>query len=158
MNANEAAVRNAYQVAERKDYAGWVNCFTEDGTFTDESIGATYRGKELSRPVEVYAARISRHASRVVPVFRRRRYGHRRVGTPGNAEGTAAIAPGNHTADRQTDGRAVLRRVSLGKRQDSILQLLSVRHGDFGAIGRSANLEMSVSQLRKEDSVARPCR
>ena len=43
MNANEAAVRNAYQVAERKDYSGWVNCFTEDGTFTDESIGATYR-------------------------------------------------------------------------------------------------------------------
>jgi len=31
MNANEAAVRNAYQVAERKDYAAWVNCFTEDG-------------------------------------------------------------------------------------------------------------------------------
>src|ERR1700686_2720317 len=56
MNANEAAVRNAYQVAEHKDYAGWVNCFTEDGTFTDESIGATYRGKELNRPVEIYAA------------------------------------------------------------------------------------------------------
>ena len=37
MNANEAAVRNAHQVAERKDYAEWVNCFTEDGTFTDES-------------------------------------------------------------------------------------------------------------------------
>ena len=34
MNANEAAVRNAYQVAERKDLAAWVNCFTEDGTFT----------------------------------------------------------------------------------------------------------------------------
>jgi len=30
MNANEASVRNAYQVAERKDLAGWVNCFTED--------------------------------------------------------------------------------------------------------------------------------
>ena len=48
MNANEAAVRNAYQVAERKDLAAWVNCFTEDGTFTDESIGVTYRGKQLS--------------------------------------------------------------------------------------------------------------
>ena len=43
MNANEATVRNAYQVAERKDYAGWVNCFTEDGTFTDESLGVTYQ-------------------------------------------------------------------------------------------------------------------
>ena len=70
MNANETAVRNAYQVAERKDYAGWVKCFTEDGTFTDESIGVTYRGKELSRPVETYGGRISRHASGVVPVFR----------------------------------------------------------------------------------------
>jgi len=55
MNANERAVRNAYQVAEDKDLAGWVNCFTEDGTFTDESTGVTYRGKELSRPVENYA-------------------------------------------------------------------------------------------------------
>jgi ketosteroid isomerase-like protein len=52
MNANEIAVRDAYQVAERKDFAGWVSCFTEDGTFTDESIGVTYRGKQLSRPVE----------------------------------------------------------------------------------------------------------
>ena len=56
MKSNEAAVRNAYQVAEDRDYAGWVNCFTEDGTFTDQSIGVTYRGKELTRPVEVYAA------------------------------------------------------------------------------------------------------
>jgi ketosteroid isomerase-like protein len=56
MNANEAAIRKAYQVAEDKDLVGWVNCFTKDGTFTDESIGVTYRGKELSRPVEIYAA------------------------------------------------------------------------------------------------------
>ena len=57
MTANEAAIRKAYQVAENKDITGWVNCFTEDGTFTDESIGVTYRGpKELGRTVEVYAA------------------------------------------------------------------------------------------------------
>jgi hypothetical protein len=56
MTANEAAIRKAYQVAEDKDIRGWVNCFTEDGTFTDESIGVTYRGpKELGRTVEVYA-------------------------------------------------------------------------------------------------------
>jgi ketosteroid isomerase-like protein len=55
MNANETAVRKAYQVAEDKDFAGWVSCFTEDGTFTDESTGITYRGNELSRPVKVYA-------------------------------------------------------------------------------------------------------
>src|SRR6185503_13156224 len=55
MTANEAAIRKAYQVAEDKDVAGWVNCFTEGGTFTDESIGVTYRGKELGRTVETYA-------------------------------------------------------------------------------------------------------
>jgi ketosteroid isomerase-like protein len=56
MTANEVVIRHAYQVAEDKDVAGWVNCFTEDGTFTDESIGHTYRGpKELGQTVEVYA-------------------------------------------------------------------------------------------------------
>src|SRR5258708_37559933 len=56
MTPNEAAIRKAYQVAENKDVAGWVNCFTKDGTFTDESIGVTYRGpNELGRTVEVFA-------------------------------------------------------------------------------------------------------
>ena len=56
MAADEAAIRKAYQVAEDKDITGWVDCFTTDGTFTDESIGVTYRGaKELGRTVEVYA-------------------------------------------------------------------------------------------------------
>ena len=56
MSANEAAIRKAYQLAEDKDVVGWVNSFTKDGTFTDESIGVTYRGPtELGRPVEIYA-------------------------------------------------------------------------------------------------------
>ena len=54
MTNNEKIVRDAYQVAEIKDYPGWIACFTEDGTFVDESVGVTYRGKELSRPVEIY--------------------------------------------------------------------------------------------------------
>ena len=49
MNANEEAIRKAYQVAEDKDVVGWVNCFTENGTFTDESIGVTYRGELFAR-------------------------------------------------------------------------------------------------------------
>jgi ketosteroid isomerase-like protein len=54
--ANEAIIRTAYQIAEEKDVRGWVECFTEDGTFTDESIGVTYRGaSELGRTVEIYA-------------------------------------------------------------------------------------------------------
>ena len=54
--ANEAFIRKAYQIAESQDVAGWVKCFTEDGTFTDESIGITYRGaSELGRKLEIYA-------------------------------------------------------------------------------------------------------
>jgi len=52
---NEHIVRRAYQVAEEKDLEGWVNCFTPDGTVTDESIGVTYQGpKELPFTVENY--------------------------------------------------------------------------------------------------------
>ena len=53
---NEQIIRNAYHLAEIKDIPGWAASFTEDGTFTDESIGVVYRGpKELGRPVEIYA-------------------------------------------------------------------------------------------------------
>jgi steroid delta-isomerase-like uncharacterized protein len=53
---NETIIRNAYQVAEEQNVEGWVAAFTEDGTFTDESIPHTYRGPvELGRTVEVYA-------------------------------------------------------------------------------------------------------
>jgi steroid delta-isomerase-like uncharacterized protein len=56
MDQNEKIIRNAYQVAEDKDVAGWIALFTEDGTFTDESIPYTYRGPaELGKTVEVYA-------------------------------------------------------------------------------------------------------
>lgn len=51
----EQVVRNAYQVAEEKDVPGWNALFTEDGTFTDTSIGVTYRGENLGDTVEVYA-------------------------------------------------------------------------------------------------------
>ncbi len=53
---NERIVRKAYQIAEDKDLEGWVAAFTADGTFTDESIGVTYRGPdELPVQVENYA-------------------------------------------------------------------------------------------------------
>jgi len=51
----EQVVRNAYRIAEVKDVPGWIAMFTEDGTFTDMSIGVTYRGQELGDTVEVYA-------------------------------------------------------------------------------------------------------
>ena len=55
-SANEEIIRHAYRVAEEKDIEGWVNSFTPDGTFTDESIGVTYAGPtELAFTVENYA-------------------------------------------------------------------------------------------------------
>lgn len=53
---NAQVIRNAYKVAEAKDVPGWAACFTEDGTFTDEGAGITYRGAdELGEVVEVMA-------------------------------------------------------------------------------------------------------
>jgi ketosteroid isomerase-like protein len=56
---NEQIIRRAYDLAEKKDVKGWVDSFTPDGTFTDMSIGFTYRGPDgptgLGKTVEVYA-------------------------------------------------------------------------------------------------------
>jgi ketosteroid isomerase-like protein len=52
---NEQIIRQAYQIAEAKNLKGWVDAFTPDGTFTDESLGVTYRGEELAQTVAVYA-------------------------------------------------------------------------------------------------------
>src|SRR5207302_10150483 len=56
---NEQIIRRAYELAEKVDVKGWVECFTSDGTFTDTSIGVTYRGPDgptgLGKTVEVYA-------------------------------------------------------------------------------------------------------
>jgi ketosteroid isomerase-like protein len=43
---NEQLVRRAYEIAEVKDLQGWVDAFTEDGTFTDMSIGTIFRGPD----------------------------------------------------------------------------------------------------------------
>src|SRR6201987_5150320 len=58
-NDNVAAVRNAYAVAERKDLEGWINLFTPDGVFTDNSSGATYRRRTLADPVRNYGTAFS---------------------------------------------------------------------------------------------------
>jgi ketosteroid isomerase-like protein len=52
----EQIVRKGYDLAEIKDIPGYVALFTETGTFTDMSLGVTYRGPdELPIPVDVYA-------------------------------------------------------------------------------------------------------
>jgi ketosteroid isomerase-like protein len=49
-----AFVRGAYTIAERMDLEGWKSCFTDKGTFTDQSVGVTYEGSELDYPVRQY--------------------------------------------------------------------------------------------------------
>ena len=53
---SEQIIRRAYKIAADKDMAAWAAAFTEDGTFTDESIGVTWTGPdELPLQVENYA-------------------------------------------------------------------------------------------------------
>jgi len=50
----EAFVREAYATAERMDLEGWKSGFTDDGIFTDQSVGVTYKGADLDYPVRQY--------------------------------------------------------------------------------------------------------
>jgi ketosteroid isomerase-like protein len=51
---NEKAVRNLYHQAEIKEIDAFVECFTDDGTFTDQSIGVVYRGQDIGQTVINY--------------------------------------------------------------------------------------------------------
>src|SRR6267378_3425504 len=109
MTANEVAIRKAYQVAEDKDVVGWVNSFTKDGTFTDESIGVTYRGpEELGRTVETYAT--------AFPDMHRELYSFYVIGDTvvvelalqGTHKGPLALPQGKCAANRKADGCTLL--------------------------------------------------
>jgi ketosteroid isomerase-like protein len=57
---NEEFVRHAYDLAEVKDIQGWIDCFTPDGVFVDNSVEVTYTGPaEVAKPVEYYSAAFS---------------------------------------------------------------------------------------------------
>lgn len=58
-NDNVAAVKRAYEIAERKDLEGWIEAFTPDGVFTDYSVGVSYRGRELADTVRNYGTAFS---------------------------------------------------------------------------------------------------
>lgn len=51
---NEEIIRHAYHLAEIMDVKGFIACFSDDGTFTDESIGVTYRGDDIGTTGYVY--------------------------------------------------------------------------------------------------------
>jgi ketosteroid isomerase-like protein len=58
-NDNLAIVRTAYQIAERKELDAWIDAFTPDGVFTDNSMGISYRGQQLADVVVTYATAFS---------------------------------------------------------------------------------------------------
>ena len=58
MSSNEEFVRRAYDLAEQKDIPGWIDCFSPDGLFTDNSVGITYRAPdELQTPSKTTVGR-----------------------------------------------------------------------------------------------------
>ena len=59
MPDSETLIRNVYDLAAANDIPGWVDAFTQDGTFTDMSTGVTYRGETLGDLVEIYATGFS---------------------------------------------------------------------------------------------------
>jgi len=56
MTGNEQVIRALYQAAEVQDSKKFASLFTDDGVFNDVSAGVKYRGNELGRVVDIYAA------------------------------------------------------------------------------------------------------
>jgi ketosteroid isomerase-like protein len=56
MSKNEQLIRRLYQTAEEQKIKEFVDCFTPDGVFLDESVEKSYTGAAIGRTVEVYAA------------------------------------------------------------------------------------------------------
>ena|SRR5450432_1214001 len=55
ISKNEKVIREAYRTAEMKDIKGFISLFADDGYFWDVSAGVKYYGKDIGKPVEVYA-------------------------------------------------------------------------------------------------------
>ena len=54
-SANEKLIRDAYQIAEVKDAAGFAAMFTEDGYFWDIANGRKFYGNDIGKTVEIMA-------------------------------------------------------------------------------------------------------
>jgi len=52
---NERVVRELYEAAEVQDIDRFVSLFTADGYFYDVSAGQKHYGKDIGKPVEIYA-------------------------------------------------------------------------------------------------------
>ena len=91
-NDNVAAVRNAYAVAERKDLEGWINLFTLDGVFVDNSVGVAYRRRALADPVPNYGTAFSNMHRRATSDLCRWQCRRCATGSAGHARWPAAAS------------------------------------------------------------------
>jgi ketosteroid isomerase-like protein len=55
MPTNEEIIRQLYQVAEAKDFPGFIKLFADDGYFYDVSAGQKYYGADIGKTADVYA-------------------------------------------------------------------------------------------------------
>jgi hypothetical protein len=116
---NEEIIRNAYHLAEIKDIPGWAASFTKEGTFTDESIGAVYRGpKELGRPVEIYAKAFHDMYRELYKFYVTGDIVVVQLALQGTHTGSAGDAFRNHSCYRQKNGCALLRCIPVEERKD----------------------------------------
>jgi len=81
MSRNEKVIRELYEAAEVKDVKRFVSLFTDDGVFDDVSAGVKYRGNELGRVVEIYAAAFPDMHRELHKMYESGEYGDRH-GTP----------------------------------------------------------------------------
>jgi hypothetical protein len=124
----EAFVRGAYAIAERLDFEGWKSCFTDRGTFTDQSIGLTYEGSELDYPVRQYGTAFADMHRELFDLWT---VGDDtvivRLALQGNAHGSSRYSLRHDPCDRKSNGRTVCGHIRVSRRQDQAVRLLSGR-------------------------------
>jgi steroid delta-isomerase-like uncharacterized protein len=102
----ESFVREAYAIAERKDLEGWRSLFADDGIFTDESVGITYKGpRELDYPVRNYGTAFADMHREVYDLW-----------TVGNTVIVRLALQGTHTGPLETPFGTI---PATGKRMDA---------------------------------------
>ena len=125
-NDNVAVVRNAYQIAERKDLQAWISAFTADAVFNDNSTGMSYRGRELADVVVNYGTAFSNMHRELYRFYVDGNVVVEQLALQGTHDGPLQVHFGELAATgRQMD--AVLRRVRTRRRQDQALRLLPGR-------------------------------
>jgi hypothetical protein len=93
----ESFVRDAYSIAERMDLEGWKALFADNGIFTDESVGITYRGpNEWDYPVRNSGTAFADMHRGLYDLWTVGENRHRPAGSPGHPYWPARDSVRNH--------------------------------------------------------------